>query len=332
MKKIRVAINGFGRIGRQVFQAGFEEEQLEWVAVNDITDAKTLAYLLKHDSVYGTFPFKVEAKEKSLVVDGKEIIVLSERDPIKLPWRDLDIDVVVESTGLFTDRALAENHIKAGAKKVLISAPAKGDDITIVLGINEDQYDKAKHNVISTSSCTTNCAALLTKVLNDAFKIEKGFIITVHAYTADQRLVDAPHRDWRRGRAAAWNIVPTTTGAAKDVTKLIPELKGKLNAIAIRVPVLDGSYATLTAKVSKVTSIEEVNKAFKNAATNALKKVLQYSDEPLVSRDIIKNPYSCIFDSLQTYVTDNDLVSISGWYDNEWGYSKRMVDVLKLIF
>ncbi|MEM4282724.1 MAG: type I glyceraldehyde-3-phosphate dehydrogenase [Candidatus Woesearchaeota archaeon] len=327
---MRVAINGFGRIGRQVLQAGWKAKEIEWVAVNDITDTRTLAHLLKHDSVYGEFEGKVDFTEKSLIIDGKEILVFSEKEPLNLPWKKLGVDIVVESTGLFTDRQGAEKHLKAGAKKVLISAPAKEPDITIVKGVNEHLYDKKKHNIVSNASCTTNCIALMAKVLNDNFGIEKGFMLTAHAYTADQRLVDAPHRDLRRARAAAVSIVPTTTGAAKAVGEVIPELKGKLDGFAWRVPVPCGSIANIVALVKKATTVEKINWLFSEVSKYHLKGVLQYSEEPLVSHDIIGNPSSCIFDAGLTYVIDN-LVSVSGWYDNEWGYSNRMVDVLKLL-
>jgi len=328
---IRVAINGFGRIGRQVLQAGIADKDIEWVAVNDLTDTKTLAHLLKYDSVHGKSPYAVEFDEKNLIVAGKTIKVFAEKDPTKLPWKDLKIDVVVESTGLFTDKEGAMQHIKAGAKKVLISAPAKNPDITIVLGVNEKQYDKKKHVIISNASCTTNCLAPLVKVLHDNFTVKRGFMVTAHSYTADQRLVDAPHKDLRRARSAAVSIIPTTTGAAKTVGEVIPSLKGKLDGFAWRVPTPDGSIVTFTAEVEKATDIEKINWLFKQVAQYHMKGILEYSEEPLVSRDIIHNPNSCIFDALSTNVIEGTLVSVSGWYDNEWGYACRMVDVIKLL-
>jgi len=328
---IRVAINGFGRIGRQVFQAGHNDPNIEWVAFNDLTDTKTLAHLLKYDSVHGRFKGKVQAKDNSLVVDGKEIKIFAEKDPEKLPWKDLKIDVVVESTGFFTDRDGAMKHIKAGAKKVLISAPAKNPDITLVKGVNEQLYDKSKHNIISNASCTTNGLAPMVKVLNDNFGVVRGYMITAHAYTADQRLVDAPHKDLRRARHAAVSIIPTTTGAAKTVGEVIPELKGKLDGAAWRVPVPDGSYVGFTAQLKRKTSVEEINRLFKSVAENELKGIVEYCEDPLVSADIIHDPNSCIFDPLATTVLDGDFVSVAAWYDNEWGYSCRMIDVLKLM-
>lgn len=328
---IRVAINGFGRIGRQVFQAGMRDPGIEWVAVNDLTDPKTLAYLLKHDSVYGTFPGDITATEKSITVDGKGLKVFAEKDPSKLPWKQLGIDVVVESTGFYTNREGAELHLKAGAKKVFISAPAKNPDITIVKGVNEHLYDKKKHRIISNGSCTTNCIALLFKVLHDNFKVERGFLQTVHAYTATQKLVDAPDpKDLRRGRAAAVNLVPTSTGAATSVEEVIPELKGKLNGIAVRVPVVCGSFGSVFAQVQKPATVEKLNWLFNEVSKSHLKGILRYSEEPLVSTDILKDPHSCIFESAMTQVIGN-LVTVSGWYDNEWGFSNRMVDVLKLL-
>ena len=324
----KFAINGFGRIGRQVFEIGLKNK-LNIVAINDLTDTKTLAYLLTHDSVYGKFPGKVSYDKDHIIVDNKKIRVYAEKDPVKLPWKKLDVDVVAECTGFFTDRAGAMKHIKAGAKKVLISAPAKKPDLTVVLGVNFDMYDKKKHKIVSNASCTTNCIAPIVKVLNDAFGIVNGFMTTVHAYTATQKLVDAPDKkDVRRGRAAAVNIVPTTTGAAKAVVETIPELKDKLNGMAIRVPVVCGSICQFSAVLKKTVTPEEVNKAFKKAAQK-LKGIIEYSEEPLVSSDIIQNNNSCIFDSLSTQVIKGNLVNVCGWYDNEWGYSARMVDVMK---
>lgn len=328
---IRVAINGFGRIGRQILQAGINDPSIEWVAINDLTDTKTLAHLLKYDSVHGISKYIVEAKEDGIVVAGKFIKVFAEKDPEKLPWKELTIDVAVESTGFFTDREGAMKHIKAGAKKVLISAPAKNPDITIVKGVNEHLYDKNKHHVISNASCTTNCLAPIAKVLNDNFGIVHGFMTTVHAYTADQRLVDAPHKDLRRARSGAVSTVPTTTGAAKTVAEVIPELKGKLDGLALRVPVPDGSITDFVCELKRETTIEEINTLFKNVSQYHLKGVIQYSDEPLVSVDIIHNPHSAIFDSKLTMVIDKKFVKVIAWYDNEWGYSNRMIDVIKIL-
>lgn len=329
---IRVAINGFGRIGRQVLQAGINDPEIEWVAINDLTDTHTLAHLFKYDSVFGVWQGTIDHTEDSLIVNGKKIKVVAEKDPAKLPWKAMNIDIVVESTGFFTDRAGAEQHIKAGAKKVLISAPAKDPDITIVKGVNEHKYDKTKHNIVSNASCTTNCLGPIIKVLNDNFGVVKAFMVTAHSYTADQRLVDAPHKDLRRARAAAISVVPTTTGAAKAVTEVIPELKGKIDGAAWRVPTPDGSIAYVTAVVRKKTTVEEVNWLFNQVSQNHLKGVLEYTEDPIVSRDIIRNPHSTIFDALSTFVVDGDLVSVAGWYDNEWGYSSRMIDVIKLMF
>jgi len=334
---IRVAINGFGRIGRQVLQAGWHDKDIEWVAVNDLTDTKTLAHLLKYDSVHGRAKQKISNKEAEpgkpglIIIDGKEIKVFAEKDPSKLPWKELNIDVVAECTGFFTERAGAELHIKAGAKKVLISAPAKGQDITIVKGVNEHKYNKAVHHIVSNASCTTNCLAPLTKVLQDNFGIKRGFMVTTHAFTADQRIVDAPHKDLRRARTAAVNIVPTTTGAAKAVAEVIPELKGKLDGFALRVPVPDGSIVNLIAELNKNTTAEEINKLFKSVAENELKGIIEYSEDPIVSTDIIHDTNSCIFDPEFTKVMDGNFVNVTAWYDNEWGYSNRMVDVMKLL-
>ncbi|MBN2111819.1 type I glyceraldehyde-3-phosphate dehydrogenase [Candidatus Woesearchaeota archaeon] len=331
---IKVAINGFGRIGRMVFLAGLDDPEIEFVAVNDLTDNKELAYLLKHDSIQGKFNGTVEAKNSSLVVNGKEIKVFAEKDPASLPWGKLKIDVVVESTGIFRKKEDMMKHVQAGAKKVLLSAPPKGDEPVkiIVKGVNEHTIDKKNDVLISNASCTTNCLAPMVKVLNDNFKVKKGFLTTVHAYTADQKLVDSPHKDPRRGRSAAVNIVPTTTGAAKAVAVVIPELKGKMDGIAIRVPVATGSVTDFVAEVEKETSIEEINKLFKNVAKHHLKGIVEYTDEPIVSSDVIHNPHSCIFDSEMTNVIDGKFVKLLGWYDNEWGYSCRMIDIVKLMF
>ncbi|MBW3002496.1 type I glyceraldehyde-3-phosphate dehydrogenase [Candidatus Woesearchaeota archaeon] len=324
----RFAINGFGRIGRQIFEIAIQQK-LNIVAINDLTDTKTLAHLLKYDSVYRKYKKKVSYDKDHIIVDNKKIKVYAEKDPLKLPWKKLGVDVVAECTGFFTDRQGAMKHIKAGAKKVLISAPAKQPDVTVVLGVNFEMYDKKKHKIISNASCTTNCIAPIVKILNDEFGIISGFMTTVHAYTATQKLVDAPHKkDIRRGRAAAVNIVPTTTGAAKAVVKTIPELKDKLNGMAIRVPVVCGSICQFSAVLKKTATPEAVNKAFQKAAKK-LKGIVEYSEEPLVSTDIIQNSHSCIFDSLSTQVVGKNQVNVCGWYDNEWGYSARMVDVMK---
>lgn len=334
---VRVAINGFGRIGRMVLRAWMThpfhemgEEQLEFVAVNDLTDTKTLAHLFKYDSVHGIFKGSIEYTEHSIIIDGKEIKVFAERDPENLPWNELNIDIVVESTGFFRKKEDAEKHIRAGAKKVLISAPGKGTDFSIVLGVNEHEYDKEKHHVIDNASCTTNCLAPMVKVLNDNYGIESGFMTTVHGYTADQRIVDAPHKDLRRSRSAAINIVPTTTGAASAVGKVIPSLAGKLDGMAMRVPVPDGSITDFVAILKEEVCVEEINMLFKNVAEHHMKGILEYSDEPLVSTDIIGNKHSCILDALSTKVNGR-LVKIVGWYDNEWGYSNRIVDVLRIL-
>ncbi len=327
---INVAINGFGRIGRLVFRAGIKDKNINFVAINDLTDTKTLAHLLKYDSVHGKFPYEVKAENDSLIVNGKKIKVFAEKEPEKLPWKDLNIDVVVESTGIFTNYDGAYKHIKAGAKKVLISAPAKGGKPvkTIVMGVNENIYEKKKDIIVSNASCTTNCLAPMVKVLNDKFGIENGFMITVHSYTADQNLVDGPHKDLRRARAASLNIVPTTTGAATSIGDIIPLLKGKLDGDAIRVPTADSSLTIFTANIKKESSIEQINEAFKKASDTYLKNILEYSDEPLVSTDIIGNPNSAIFDSKLTDVIGK-LVKVVAWYDNEYGYSCRMIDVIK---
>lgn len=330
---IRVGINGFGRIGRQVLRAAKEEgvADLEFVAVNDLTDTKTLAHLFKYDSVHGTYPGDVCAAEGKIIVDGDEIKVLSERDPAMLPWRQLGVDVVLESTGHFTDADAARKHIEAGARKVIISAPAKGEDITIVMGINSDKYDPAKHNIISNASCTTNCLVPMVKVIRDTFGFRHGTMVTIHSYTNDQQLLDAPHKDLRRARAAAMSIIPTTTGAAKATSLVIPEVKGKIDGIAIRVPTADVSLTELTVEVERATSIEAVNTAFRQAADGPLDGILKYTEEPLVSCDYIGDPHSCIFDSLNTNVVDGTMVKVSGWYDNEWGYSSRCVDMIRFV-
>lgn len=327
---INLAINGFGRIGRLVLRAGIKDKSINWVAVNDVTDAKTLAHLFRHDSVHGKYSGTVEHTDDSLIIDGKKIKVLSVLDPQKLPWKEMKIDVVVESTGKFTDREGAEHHLRAGAKKVLISAPAKNADITIVMGVNEGTYDKNRHNIVSNASCTTNCLAPVVKVLHDSFGVKRGFMTTIHAYTADQRLVDAPHKDLRRARSAALSIIPTTTGAAKSVAEVIPELKGKLDGLAFRVPVATGSVTDFVCELEKSATKEEINSAFR-ANAGKLKGVLEYSTEPLVSADIITNPSSLVFDSELTNVIGGNLVKVIAWYDNEWGFSERMIDLIKLV-
>ena len=328
---VRVAINGFGRIGRMVFRAGFDDPGIEWVAINDLTDTKTLAHLLKYDSVHGKLNQAIGFDDSSIVVGGDQIRVFAERDPEKLPWKDLNIDVVVESTGLFRERDKAAKHLAAGARKVLISAPAKDPDITIVKGVNEHAYNRETHHIISNASCTTNCLAPMVKVLNDNFGVEHGFMNTVHAFTADQRIVDAPHKDLRRARTAAASIVPTSTGAAKAVTEVIPELKGKLDGIALRVPVPDGSVVDFVCRLKRNASKEEINQLFKSVAKHHLQGILEYTEDPIVSADIIDNRHSCIFDALSTNVLEGNFVKVIGWYDNEWGYSCRMVDVIKLL-
>ena len=324
---IKVGINGFGRIGRLVFRAAAASGEIEIVAVNDITDAKTLAHLLKYDSTQGKYPGAVSSVESALVVEGKEIGVLSEKDPARLPWKSLGAEVVVESTGIFTDLESASKHLDAGAGRVLISAPAKGDVPTVVMGINDDILT-SDDRVISNASCTTNCLAPMVKVLHDTVGVEKGLMTTIHSYTGDQRLLDAPHKDLRRARSAAMSMIPTTTGAASAVGKVIPELNGKLDGMSVRVPTPDGSFTDFVASVGASTSEEAINGAFKKAADGALKGILEYAEDPLVSVDIIGNPHSCIFDPDITTVVDGNLVKICGWYDNEWGYSNRCVDLI----
>jgi len=327
---VRVGINGFGRIGRNVLRAAVTmgNDAVQFVAVNDITDPKTLAHLLKYDSVHGRFPGSVEAKGDCLVVNGGEIRVTAIKEPEKLPWKDLGVGLVLESTGRFTDRDQAAKHLAAGARKVVISAPAKGDDITIVMGVNHDRYDPAKHHVVSNASCTTNCLVPVVKVVLDRFGFVRGFMTTVHSYTNDQPVLDLPHKDLRRARAAALSIIPTTTGAAKATSLVIPELKGKIDGISLRVPTPDVSLVDLTAEVGKRTTVEEVNAAFRDAARGALKGILEVSDEPLVSADYIGSFASSVVDALSTNVIDGTLVHVSSWYDNEMGYSARCVDLL----
>jgi len=328
---VKVGINGFGRIGRLVLKAGFERSDIDFVAINDLADAKTLAHLLKYDSVHGIWDADVKAGDDSITINGKKIMVTAEKEPENLPWAKLGVDVVVESTGVFRTREGAEKHIKAGAKKVLISAPGKGDkplDANIVMGVNDEVYDKSKHNIISNASCTTNCLAPVAKVLHENFGIEKGFMTTVHAYTSDQKLLDGPHKDLRRGRAAAVSIIPTTTGAAKALGLVMPDLAGKLDGMAIRVPVPNASLVDLVCKLKKEVTKEEVNSAFKKAAAGELKGILQYTEDPIVSVDVIHNPYSAIFDAQTTNIVGKDLVKVLAWYDNEWGYSCRMIDLI----
>ncbi|MBN2015034.1 MAG: type I glyceraldehyde-3-phosphate dehydrogenase [Candidatus Altiarchaeota archaeon] len=324
---VKIGINGFGRIGRCFFRAAFGRKDVDIVAVNDLTDAKTLAHLLKYDSVHGKFKGDVKAKSDSIVINEKEIKVLSERDPEKLPWANLGVDVVIESTGRFTDRDNAAKHLKAGAKKVIISAPAKNPDLTMVMGVNEKEYDPKKHNIISNASCTTNCLAPVAKVILDNFGIKKGFMTTVHAYTQDQVLLDFPHKDLRRARAACLSMVPTTTGAAAAVSLVLPQLKGKLDGVAIRVPTPNVSLVDLVVETEKDVTKEAVNNAIKKAADGELKGILGYSDEPLVSIDFNGDPRSSIFDTQSTMVLDKNLLKVFSWYDNEWGYSNRMVDL-----
>jgi glyceraldehyde 3-phosphate dehydrogenase len=329
---IRVGINGFGRIGRNMLRASWNDPAVEYVAVNDITDAKTLAHLLKYDSVLGTFKENVQAAEDGILINGRKIRVLAERELGKLPWKDLGVSVVVESTGKFTKRSDAIQHIeKGGASKVVISAPATDPDVTIVLGVNEAAYDPAKHHIISNASCTTNCLAPVVKVLHDGYGIERGFMTTIHSYTNDQKILDAPHRDLRRARAAAVSQIPTTTGAAKAVGLVLPELKGKIDGIAVRVPTPDVSLVDFVAVVKKAATVEEINAAFRTAAAGALKGILGVTDEPLVSCDFMGNPHSGIVDLLSTKVMDGNLVKVIAWYDNEWGYSSRLVDLAKYV-
>ena len=328
---IKVGINGFGRIGRNVFRAGLKDKEIDFVAVNDITDAETLAHLLKYDSIYGILP-GVKAEGDTIFVQERSLKVLKEKDPSNLPWRKLGVDIVIESTGIFIDKEGATKHLTAGAKKVIISAPAKNEDITIVMGVNEDKYLPEKHHIISNASCTTNCLAPVAKVLNDFFGIEKGTMTTIHSYTADQRLMDSPHKDLRRARAAALSIIPTKTGATQAVSLVIPELKGKLNGMAFRVPTPNVSVVDLAVLLKRKVSVEEINQAFKEASQGDLKGILDYTEEPLVSKDFNGNSNSSIVDGLSTMVIDDNLAKIIAWYDNEWGYSCRIIDLLKYIW
>ena len=328
---VKVGINGFGRIGRNVFRDAFDDEDIEIVAVNDLADTKTLAHLLTYDSVFGIFDAEIEAADSAMVVEGKEIKVLSVKDPAALPWKDLGVEVVIESTGIFRAREDAAKHLSAGAKKVIISAPAKNPDITVVLGVNEDKYDSDNHHIISNASCTTNCLAPVVKVLLDNFGVSKGFMTTIHAYTSDQRILDLPHKDLRRARAAALSMIPTSTGAAKAIGEVIPELKGKLDGMAIRVPVPNGSLVDLVVELEKEVTTEEVSEALKNAAdTGRFEGILDYAEDPIVSVDVIGNSYSSIVDGLST-MANGKMVKVLSWYDNEMGYSCRLVDLVKYI-
>jgi glyceraldehyde 3-phosphate dehydrogenase len=330
---IRVGINGFGRIGRQVLRAAKQAgiTDIDFVAVNDLTDTKTLAHLFKYDSVHREYRGDVKAGATSITVDGEEIKILAEKDPAKLPWADLGVDIVLESTGRFTDADKARLHIAGGAKKVIISAPAKGEDITIVMGVNEKKYDAKKHSIISNASCTTNCLVPMVKVVRDNFGFVRGSMVTIHSYTNDQSILDLPHKDLRRARAAAISMIPTTTGAAKATSLVIPELKGKIDGMSIRVPTPDVSMTDLAVVVDKPVTVEQVNAAFRKAADGELKGILKYTEEELVSVDYIGNAHSCIVDSKCTNVVDGLLVKVSGWYDNEWGYASRCVDLLRYV-
>jgi len=330
---VKVAINGFGRIGRLVVRAAKQRRaDIDFVAVNDLTDANTLAHLLKYDTVHRVWhEASSKAKDGKLVIAGDSIDVLSEKDPTKLPWQSLGVDVVLEATGRFSDRDKAALHLTAGAKKVLVSAPSKGADLTFVFGVNDKVYDKAKHQVVSIGSCTTNCLAPVTKVLNDSFGIDHGLMTTIHAYTNDQHVLDLPHKDLRRARAAALSMIPTSTGAAKAIGEVLPEIKGRLDGLAVRVPVMDGSLVDLVVNVKKQTTKDEVNAAMKAAATGAFKGILEYCEDPIVSNDVIGNPHSSVFDSLSTNVMQNNMVKVLSWYDNEWGFSNRVVDALVMM-
>jgi len=330
---IKVGINGFGRIGRQVLRAAKQQAvaDIDFVAINDLTDTKTLAHLFKYDSVHRTYQGDVSAGNGSITVDGDEIKVFAEKDPAALPWKDLGVDIVLESTGKFTTAEGAKKHITGGAKKVIISAPAKGEDITIVLGVNETSYDAAKHSIISNASCTTNCLVPMVKVIKDNFGFVRGSMVTIHSYTNDQNVLDLPHKDLRRARAAGLSMIPTTTGAAKATSLVLPELKGKIDGISIRVPTPDVSLTDLAVVIDKAVTAEQVNAAFKAAAEGPMSGILAYSDEELVSSDYIGNPHSCILDAKSTNVVDGLLIKVSGWYDNEWGYASRCVDLLRYV-
>ena len=334
----KVGINGLGRIGRSFLRRAFKDDdffqKVELIAVNDLTDAKTLCHLLKYDSIHGIFNAEIRAEKDSIIINGKRIRVLSEKDPELLPWLDLGVEIVLESTGIFRRREDASKHIKAGSKKVVLSAPGKGKiDFTVVMGVNEKEYNEKEHNIISNSSCTTNCLAPMAKVLNDSFEINQAFMSTIHAYTNDQRLLDLPHKDMRRARAAALSIIPTTTGATQATVEVIPKLRGKLDGLAFRVPVANGSIVDLVAELNVKVNKEQINEAFRSTA-NKLKGILEYSEEPLVSSDIIGNTHSCVFDALSTMVLggkNSKMIKVLGWYDNEWGYSSRLVDLIKFI-
>jgi glyceraldehyde 3-phosphate dehydrogenase len=329
---VKVGINGFGRIGRNIFRAALEGgSDLEFVAVNDLIDAEMIAHLLRYDTVLGRFPGEIEVTGGGIRIDGNELRVLNEKDPAALPWSDLGAEVVIESTGLFTARDEAAKHLEAGAKKVIISAPAKEPDITVVLGVNFDAYDPEKHDIISNASCTTNCLAPVAKVLNDTVGIERGLMTTIHAYTADQRLQDMPHKDKRRARAAAANLIPTSTGAAKAIGLVLPDLQGKLNGVAIRAPVITGSLVDLTCDLGRETSADEINSAMREAAEGPLQGILKYTEDPIVSSDVITDPHSSIFDAEETAVVDGKFVKVFSWYDNEWGYSNRCVELAEKV-
>ncbi|MBO9541996.1 type I glyceraldehyde-3-phosphate dehydrogenase [bacterium] len=327
----KVGINGFGRIGRQVLRIGLKNPELEFVGINDLTDAKTLAHLFKYDSVHGVYPGTVDHTDSAIIIDGRKIEISAQRDPATIPWKKLGAELVIESTGIFTDAEKAKAHLAAGAKKVIISAPAKGEDITIVLGVNEKSYDPAKHHIISNASCTTNCLAPVAKVLHENFGIVNAMMTTVHAYTNDQQLLDMPHKDLRRARAGAMSIIPTTTGAAKAVALVLPELKGKINGMAMRVPTPDVSVVDLVATVEKPITVEAINNLLKEAAGNGMKGIMQYTDEPLVSIDFTGNPHSTIVDADSTMTMGDKMVKIVAWYDNEWGYSNRVVDLAAMV-
>lgn len=328
---VKVGINGFGRIGRNIFRQALNDDGFDIVAINDLTDAEMLAHLLKYDSVHGKLDATVEVDGSDLVVNGKKIHVYSEFDPANIGWKNHDVEVVIESTGRFTNRKDAAKHLEAGAKKVIVSAPASDDDFTVVMGVNEEEYDAANHHIISNASCTTNCLAPFAKVLDEAFGLKRGLMTTIHAYTNDQQILDLPHKDYRRARAAAENIIPTSTGAAKAVGKVLPNLNGKLNGMAVRVPVSDGSVVDLVAELDKNVTAEEINKAFKNAAEGNLKGILAYTDEPIVSTDIVGDAHSSIIDGLSTMVLEDNMVKVVSWYDNEMGYSTRCVDLAKFL-
>lgn len=328
---VKVAINGFGRIGRNIYRAAVNEKEIDFVAVNDLTDANTLAHLLKYDSILGELKADIKAGEDSIIVDGKKIKVLAQKDPAQLPWKDLGIEVVVESTGMFRDKEGASKHLMAGAKKVIITAPAKGEDITIVMGVNENKYDPAKHHILSNASCTTNCLIPVVKVLLDNFGVKRGLMTTIHSYTNDQVMLDFPHKDLRRARAAALSMIPTTTGAAMAISKVLPELKGKMDGLAVRVPTPNVSLIDLVAEVGRDVTVEEVNSALKKAAEGELSHIMDYCELPLVSRDFNGNPKSAIVDADSTRVTDGTLVKVLAWYDNEWAYSCRVIDLIKYI-